>query len=103
MWGWDATEVRTNNGGILDCVSSTVEYAHLDYGDDALGSATPVAAVTLLAGDRSISPPGSPQTESEADDAAVFVYTDAAENRLGRALVIRLASGWVVLWTERCG
>ena len=96
------TAVRTNNGGILDCGSETVEYAHYDYSDDARGSVGPHEALTVFASDPAF-PPGTPQIEADRGDGVVFVFTADADNRLGRALAIRLSNGWVVQWTEQCG
>lgn len=96
------TEVSTNNGGVLDCTSKTVDYAHFDYGPDAAGSATPAGSIAALTPDVGL-PPGTPRVETEGSDAAVFVYTDDAGNRVGRAQAERLNNGWVVQWTERCG
>lgn len=72
------TEVRTNNGGILDCESEIVEYAQFDYGPDAPGSASPAESLTMLTADQRI--PGSPQMESEAEDAVVFAYSDVQQS-----------------------
>lgn len=91
-------EVDTNSGALLDCPSPTVKYAVFDYGDDAAGSATPVAAVAATEFDSGIA-----QVESEGDDTAVIVVRDESDNRIGRAMVTLLDNGWVVGWTERCG
>jgi hypothetical protein len=96
------TEIRTNNGGRLDCTSDTVEYAHFDYGPDAQGATTAANALLALTADTGL-PPGNPQIEVEQDVTATFAFTDDELNRLGRASVIRLTHGWVVKWTESCG
>lgn len=95
------TEIRTDNGGLLDCTSETVEYFHMDYGPDAQGATTAANALLVLVPDRG-RPPGSPQVETERVEAVTFVFTDGDQNRLGRASVIRLTNGWIVKWTERC-
>lgn len=95
-------EVPTNSGGVLDCTSQTIDYAHFDYGPDAAGSATPADALTVLTSGTGL-PPGAPRVETEDGDTTVFVYTDDAGDRLGRASVDRLQGGWVVMWTEHCG
>ena len=94
------SEVRTNNGGILDCPSATIEYASYSYGDDA-GSPTPEEAISLVESEPTF-PSGTPQIETEQDNSVVYVFTDGG-NRLGRALLVELNNGWVVEWTERCG
>ena len=38
------SEVVTSNGGILDCPSGTIEYAHFDRSFEAPGSPTPGGA-----------------------------------------------------------
>ena len=80
-------EVGTNSGGLLDCPSETVEYAVFDYGADATGSATPVGALAIEL------PTGIPQAVSEGDEAVVFEVIDESDNRVGRAMVIRLGNG----------
>jgi hypothetical protein len=98
----DRSEVATNSGGVLDCTSEKVDYAHFDYGPDAVGSATPDGSLADLTADTGL-PPGDPRVETEGRDVVVFVYVDDAGARLGRASAERLAGGWVVKSTERCG
>ena len=99
--GSTRTEVQTNNGGILDCPSETIEYAVFDRSLEAPGSQLPSDALAILSWDLG-TPPGDPQVESEIDDEVVFVYTDAEGNRVGRAVVIRPEAGWFIQETERC-
>jgi len=95
-------EVPTNNGGLLDCTSQTIVYAHFDYGPDAQGTTAASDALITLTADAG-RPPGTPQLESERSAVATFVFTDEESNRLGRASVMHIENGWVVKWTERCG
>jgi hypothetical protein len=96
------SEVRTSNGGLLDCPSETIEYAVFDRSFDAPGSPLPDGALAILSWDLG-EPPGNPHVESETDNEAVFVYTDADGSRVGRVAVVRPETGWFIQWTERCG
>lgn len=98
----ERTEIRTNNGGLLDCRSDTVEYAVFDRSLTAPGSATSADALAVLTEDI-IRPPGNPEAESETTAEVVYVFTDEDGNRLGRVGIIRPETGWFVEWAERCG
>lgn len=95
------SEVVTNNGGVLDCPSLAIEYAHFDRSPEAPGSSTPTRAAALLTPDLGL-PPGTPTMESEGPASVVFIYTDGEGNRLGRVFVSNHDTGWFVDEVERC-
>lgn len=96
------SEVVTNNGGVLDCPSDTIEYFHFDRSFEASGAPTSAAAIESLTPDLGL-PPGTPTAEIEEPSATVFVYTDSEGSRLGRVFVSKPETGWFIERIERCG
>jgi len=96
------SEVVTNNSGVLDCPSDTIEYADFDRSFEAPGSATPSGAFESLSPDLGL-PPGTPAVEVKGPTSAVCLFTDSEGNRRGRVFVSKPETGWFIERTERCG
>lgn len=95
-------EVRSNNGGVLDCPSSTILYAMVDGDLSRPGASSPLEAAAVWIGGEFL-PEGIPSVDSQSGDRAAVVIVDRAGYRLGRVLLADHESGWYVQSTEACG